>query len=166
MFFSRRCRLATTSKMTSAINARHCSIDGSGDDDGKSNSFSFGSTALALSCDEAPPSPCLRGIRGSKVRDLNGGVDRGAEGTSALMAEERERERRRDLFLFFSKNRPSTSNCFFFSFTNQTLLYHSARSSSPVRGKTPHWTTRAGTRTTRARRTRGHPSALQLQQQH
>ena len=44
-----------------------CSIDGGGND----NSFSFASTALSLSCEELPPSPCLRGVRGSKVRGQN-----------------------------------------------------------------------------------------------
>ena len=58
-------------RMTSSAIINECSIDDDGNaasDDG-SGSFSFASTALALSCDELPNSPCLRVVRGSKVRD-------------------------------------------------------------------------------------------------
>ena len=101
-------KLAGLKKMTSsAINALQCSsIDGG---DGGSDSFSFGSTALALSCDELPPSPCLRGVRGSKVRDRNGGAESGAEGVSALTAEESERALR-------ERERAPTRSFFFFFF--------------------------------------------------
>ena len=128
-------------KMTSAsIDVFQCStttIDGGGrvEDDGKTNSFSFGSTALALSCDELPPSPCLQGVRGSKVRDLNGGVESGAEGVSALRA--RERSAAVNFFVFFRKKKQeptcstSSSSLVLFFFFHSRLTLHK-------KNKTPH----------------------------
>jgi len=79
---SERLPLSTAFSMASAVNFRCSMIDGG--DEGNNNSFSFGSTALALSCDELPPSPCMHGVRVSKVRDCNGDAEGGAEGISAL----------------------------------------------------------------------------------
>lgn len=105
----------TTSSSPMATTSRpakeQCPIDGDGD-----NSFSFASTALALSCEELPPSPCLRSVRGSKVRArienvwgawrLNKGV---------LWAEEPRTSERAPTstmrpFSPFFENRPSTSS--------------------------------------------------------